>query len=219
MKNNIEWLLSKNLVDYETAVATMEQRISDIYNNQKPELIWFLEHPPLYTKGTSANDTDLIDKDLLPVYKTGRGGQYTYHGPGMRIAYIMLNLRKRGLDDVKKFVCKLEQSVIDTLQHFGVKGERRTGRVGIWVVNKDGSEAKIAAIGIRLRKWISYHGVAININPNLEHFSGIVPCGIKEHGVTSFTKLGKNITMAEFDEVFIEQIKMNLLISKDICQK
>ena len=173
-----------------------------------PEQIWLLEHPPLYTAGTSADVADLTDPDRFPVYQSKRGGQYTYHGPGQRIAYTMLNLNHRG-KDVRKFVQQLEDWVIQTLAEFGVKGERREGRVGVWVVRKDKPltalgtypEDKIAAIGVRLRKWTSFHGISINVEPDLEHYSGIVPCGIAEHGVTSLVDLGLPVTMDDVDIV------------------
>ena len=159
---------------------------------------WLLEHPPLYTKGTSANESDLVMPDKFPVYEAGRGGQYTYHGPGQRVAYVMLDLRKRGRD-VSAFVRGLEQWIIDSLAEFDITTERRCGRVGVWVEHDDGREEKIAAIGVRLRKWVSFHGISINVNPNLSHFGGIVPCGISEHGVTSLEKLGKQADMRTVD--------------------
>ncbi|VAV94388.1 Octanoate-[acyl-carrier-protein]-protein-N-octanoyltransferase, partial [hydrothermal vent metagenome] len=163
-----------------------------------PELVWLLEHPPLYTAGTSADSRDLISPDRFPVYETGRGGQYTYHGPGQRVAYVMLDLSKRARD-VRKYVHNLEQWVIDTLAAFDVIAERRAGRVGVWVTRSDGREEKIAAIGVRVRKWVTYHGICINVAPDLDHYSGIVPCGISEHGVTSLSDLGRNVTMEEVD--------------------
>ena len=162
------------------------------------ELIWLLEHPPLYTAGTSANPNDLITPDRFEVHQTGRGGQYTYHGPGQRVAYAMLDLRKRGRD-VSAFVRGLEQWIIDTLAVFDVTAERRCGRVGVWVVREDGREEKIAAIGVRLKKWVSFHGISINVDPDLSHFSGIVPCGIQEHGVASLASLGKDVSLEDLD--------------------
>ncbi|MGE0650957.1 MAG: lipoyl(octanoyl) transferase LipB [Alphaproteobacteria bacterium] len=194
----VEWRLSPGLVPYETAVATMESRVAAIREGSAPELVWALEHPPLYTAGTSAADDELLDPGGLPVYRTGRGGRFTWHGPGQRVAYVMLDLKRRGAD-VRAFVCDLESWIIATLARFGVKAERREGRIGIWVVRPSGAEEKIAAIGVRVRHWISYHGVAINVAPDLAHFAGIVPCGISEHGVTSLAALGHNPGMAAFD--------------------
>jgi lipoyl(octanoyl) transferase len=193
-------------VSYPDALEFMEQRVGAIYNGQETELVWFLEHPPLYTGGTSANPADLIDPERFPVYQTGRGGEYTYHGPGMRIGYAMLDLAARAKaqgkePDLRQYVRHLEEWIIRTLAHFGLKGERREGRVGIWVVEPDGRENKIAAIGIRVRKWVTFHGIALNVNPDLSHFSGIVPCGIKGHGVTSLHKLGVKVGMEEVDQV------------------
>jgi lipoyl(octanoyl) transferase len=198
--NDIEWTISPKPIEYEDAIAVMESTVADIRAGTSPEQVWLLEHPSLYTAGTSAKPTDLIDKSL-PVFETGRGGQYTYHGPGQRVGYVLLDLKKRQkTPDIKQYICNLEQWVIDALQEFDIKGERRPGRVGIWVVKPDGSEAKIAAIGVRIRHWVSYHGIAINLNPDLSHFEGIVPCGIREHGVTSFKDLGVKATMEELDE-------------------
>lgn len=194
----VEWRLSPGLVPYETAVAAMEARVAGIRVGGAPELVWALEHPPLYTAGTSAADDELLDPGGLPVYRTGRGGRFTWHGPGQRVAYVMLDLKRRSAD-VRAFVCDLESWVIATLARFGVKAERREGRIGIWVVRPSGAEEKIAAIGVRVRHWISYHGVAINVAPDLAHFAGIVPCGISGHGVTSLAALGHNPGMAAFD--------------------
>jgi lipoyl(octanoyl) transferase len=196
-KTTIEWQTSTDLVDYETALATMEARVADIYAGAQPELLWFLEHAPLYTAGTSARPEDLLDAERFPVHHVGRGGEYTYHGPGQRVVYTMLNLKKRGAD-VRQFVRNLEGWVIDTLAEFGVTGERREGRVGIWVEDQ-GTEKKIAAIGIRIRHWITFHGISLNVNPELDHFSGIVPCGISEYGVTSLNDLGIDCSMADVD--------------------
>lgn len=195
----MDWQLSTFPIDYDDAVAAMENRVGAIRAGTADELVWLLEHPPLYTGGTSADPADLRDPQF-PVFATGRGGQYTYHGPGQRIAYVMLDLKTRQqAPDIKKYVCQLEEWAIRSLAHFGVKGERRHGRVGIWVVTPAG-EKKIAALGVRVRHWVSYHGVSINVNPNLSHFNGIVPCGINQHGVTSLVELGKNVTMAELDQ-------------------
>ena len=196
----LEWQTSAKPVDYETAHAAMEARVAGIHDGSQPELLWFLEHPPLYTAGTSARAEDLLQPGCFPVHKVGRGGQYTYHGPGQRVVYTMLDLKNRG-SDVRKFVRDLEAWVIDSLAEFGVSGERREDRVGIWVDLENGQEKKIAAIGIRVRHWITFHGIAINVNPELEHFSGIVPCGIAEHGVTSLHDLGIDCTMADVDAI------------------
>ncbi len=193
----VEWRSSATAVPYALAVAEMERRVAAIRAGTTPELIWLLEHPALYTAGTSARDEDLLEPDRLPVHRTGRGGQYTYHGPGQRVAYVMLDLARRG-EDVHCYVHHLEEWTIRTLARFGVSGERRKGRVGIWVRIGAG-EAKIAAIGVRVRRWVTYHGMAINIDPDLDHYRGIIPCGIAEHGVTSLANLGIAATMADVD--------------------
>jgi len=203
---NVEWKTSTELVPYAQAVAWMEARVAKILAGTAPEVIWLLEHPPLYTAGSSADVNDLIDPDRFPVFQSQRGGQYTYHGPGQRVIYVLLDVGKRGRD-VRKFVKSLENWVISTLAEFNVVGEIRQGRVGVWVQRKDKPlsasdtiiEDKIAAIGVRLRKWVSFHGISINLEPELEHFSGIVPCGIAEHGVTSLVDLGLPITMGDLD--------------------
>jgi lipoyl(octanoyl) transferase len=194
----IEWRTSAAPVDYPTAVAEMERRVAAIRAGRATELAWLLEHPPLYTAGTSARAEELIDPGRLPVYRSGRGGRYTYHGPGQRIVYLMLDLRLRG-QDVRCYVHHLEEWIIRVLRGFGVYGERRDGRVGIWVAQPSGIEAKIAAIGVRVRQWVTYHGVALNIDPELENYRGIVPCGISEHGVTSLAALGTRATMQDVD--------------------
>ena len=199
-----EWAISEGLVSYPDAVAAMEARAAAIAAGEANELIWLLEHPPLYTKGASAQDGDLLDPARFPVFDTQRGGQFTYHGPGQRVAYVMLDLTKRGRD-VKQFVCSLEDWVIQTLATFNVTGERRKGRVGVWVdrTRPGGQlrEDKIAAIGVRLKRWVSYHGISINVEPDLSHFGGITPCGISEPGlgVTSLEDLGQLIPMHEVD--------------------
>ena len=201
-----EWTTLPGLAPYAETLTAMEARAAAIADGRAPEAIWLLEHPPLYTAGTSAKPADLTDPDRFAVHSAGRGGQYTYHGPGQRVAYVMLDLNSRGRD-VRQFVCALENWVIATLAEFDVKGQRRAGRVGVWVVrpdqppNSDGTpaEAKIAAIGIKLRRWVSFHGISINVAPDLTHFSGIVPCGIADHGVTSLVDLGLPVTMAELD--------------------
>lgn len=202
----VEWITTDGLTDYRDAEAWMEARVAAIHAGQADECIWLVEHPPLYTAGTSAKANDLTDPDRFPVYDTKRGGQYTYHGPGQRVAYVMLDVGKRGRD-VRCFVRQLEDWVIGTLDQFNLRGEIRTGRVGVWIQRpekppqEDGSPAedKIAAIGIRLRKWISFHGISINVEPDLDHFSGIVPCGITRHGVTSLVDLGLPVTMDDVD--------------------
>lgn len=198
------WAISEGLVSYPDAVAAMESRVAAIAAGEADELVWLLEHPPLYTKGASAQDGDLKDPTRFPVFDTQRGGQFTYHGPGQRVAYVMLDLTKRGRD-VKQFVCSLEDWIIQTLGAFNVKGERRKGRVGVWVDRtKSGGqfrEDKIAAIGVRLKRWVSYHGISLNVEPDLTHFGGITPCGISDPGlgVTSLHDLGQLISMPEAD--------------------
>lgn len=197
----IEWKNSNAPIDYQEAQDIMEDRVGQIISKKNTELIWFLEHPPLYTAGTSAKPEDLLSENKFPIYQSGRGGQYTYHGPGQRVMYLMLDLKNRAKNqqpDLRKYVFDLEQLIINTLSDFSITGERRNGRIGIWV-NDNGKESKIAAIGIRVRNWVTYHGLAINLHPNLEHYSGIIPCGIKEYGVTSVHELGKNITTGELD--------------------
>jgi lipoyl(octanoyl) transferase len=197
----IGWAISDHRVDYATALEVMKQRADDIAAGRAGELIWLLEHPPVYTAGTSARAEDLLTPDRFPVHVAGRGGQYTYHGPGQRVVYVMIDVKRR-FGDVRAFVGALERIVIATLARFNIKGEVRQGRVGVWVARPEkghGVEDKIAAIGIRLTRWVSYHGLAINVDPDLEHFGGIVPCGIREHGVTSFEDLGQLVSMAELD--------------------
>lgn len=192
--------ISKGIQDYEPCLNDMENAVAAIKNGDADDQIWLLEHPPLYTAGTSANAKDLLDP-RFPVYDTGRGGEYTYHGPGQRVAYVMVDLKKRmQTPDIKKYVWMLEEWIIRTLARFDIKGERREGRVGIWVVMDDGSESKIAAIGVRIRHWVTFHGIAINLNPDLSHFNGIVPCGISSHGVTSITQLKPQVTMDDLDQ-------------------
>lgn len=200
----MEWIVTERPVAYAPAVAWMEARAAAIHAQTAPECVWLLEHPPLYTAGTSANPADLLDS-RFPVFKTGRGGQYTYHGPGQRVAYVLLDLKRRQ-PDVRAYVCKLEDWLIRTLADFGVVGERRAGRVGIWVERRRssgglGQEDKIAAVGVRVRRWVTYHGISLNVDPELEHFTGIVPCGIREHGVTSLADLGRPATLSDVDLV------------------
>lgn len=194
----IGWRVSDARVPYPAAVAEMETRVAAIADGRGGELVWLLEHPALYTAGTSAKDTDLLAPARFPVFQTGRGGQFTYHGPGQRVGYVMIDLRKRG-NDVRRFVHELEEWLIRALARFNVRGERREGRVGIWVVRQGGREDKIAALGIRVRRGIAFHGVSLNVDPDLEHFSGIVPCGIQGHGVTSLADLGLIASMADVD--------------------
>src|SRR5690606_3085059 len=200
----VEWRTSEGLVPYEEALAFMEARVAAIAAGTAGEAVWLLEHPPLYTAGTSARAADLTDPGRFPVHAAGRGGQYTYHGPGQRVIYLMLDLNRRGRD-VRAFVRRLEDWVIATLAEFNVRGEVRAGRVGVWVTRPDKPaladgtprEDKIAAIGIKLRRWVSFHGVSINVEPDLSHFDGIVPCGIRDHGVTSLVDLGLPVTIAD----------------------
>ncbi|MCB9991101.1 MAG: lipoate-protein ligase B [Rhodospirillales bacterium] len=222
---------ASDLIDYEHALSEMEARVAAIRAGEADEMIWLLEHPPLYTAGTSAKASDLLDA-RFPVYTAGRGGEYTYHGPGQRVAYVMLDLKRRAqrrhsgesrnlpgrgqqdpgfrrddggaVPDIRRYVWQLEEWIIRALARFEIAGERRDGRIGIWCVSPDGREAKIAALGVRVRRWVSYHGVAINVDPDLSHFSGIVPCGIRDYGVTSMAQmLGRSVTMAELDEALI----------------
>ncbi|MCF8510986.1 MAG: lipoyl(octanoyl) transferase LipB [Rhodobacteraceae bacterium] len=202
----VEWRTLPGLSDYAETLAAMEARVAAIHNGSAPEAIWLLEHPPLYTAGTSAKPADLVDPGAFPVFETGRGGQYTYHGPGQRVIYVMLDVSRRE-KDVRCFVRHLENWVIAALAEFNLRAEIRPGRVGVWVTrpdkaaNPDGSprEDKIAALGIKLRKWVSFHGISINVEPDLAHFAGIVPCGIRDHGVTSLVDLGLPVTMADLD--------------------
>ncbi|AZY94577.1 MULTISPECIES: lipoyl(octanoyl) transferase LipB [Paracoccus] len=201
----VEWIISSGLTAHADAVALMEDRVAQIHAGQAPEAVWLVEHPPLYTAGTSARPQDLLDA-RFPVHQTGRGGQYTYHGPGQRVAYVMLDLNRRGRD-VRAFVGQLEGWVIDALASFGVSGQIREGRVGVWVPRPDKPplpdgqmrEDKIAAIGVKLRRWVSFHGIAVNVDPDLSHYGGIVPCGISGHGVTSLVDLGLPVGMADLD--------------------
>lgn len=213
MKNaameSIEWKISEGLTPYPEAVEAMEKRVDDIIAGQASELVWLVEHPPLYTAGTSADEADLLSNDF-PLFHTGRGGQITYHGPGQRVAYVMLDLKKRNAMDIRAFVKNLENWLVATLKKFGVTGEIREGRVGVWVETNNlsnNSEAKIAALGIRVRKWVTFHGVALNINPNLEHYAGIVPCGIRSFGITSLHALGITANMSEVDIVLKQEFK------------
>ncbi len=191
-----KWVVKDGLLPYPEAAARMEARAEAIAAGTASELVWLVEHPPVYTAGTSARDADLLDP-RFPVFKTGRGGQYTYHGPGQRVGYVMLDLKRRK-PDVRAYVRDLEEWLIGALAQLGVKGERRADRIGIWVA-RDSREDKIAAIGVRMRRWVTFHGVALNVNPDLSHYTGIVPCGISAHGVTSLADLGIAVTMADVD--------------------
>ena len=202
----VDWIISDGFTDYPQAVAWMEARATAIAQGSANETVWLVEHPPIYTAGTSAKPADLTDPNRFPVFNSKRGGQYTYHGPGQRVAYVLLDVGARGRD-VRKFVQQLESWVIATLEEFNIKGEIREGRVGVWVTRNDKprtatgqlQEDKIAAIGIRLRKWISFHGISLNLDPDLRHFDGIIPCGITDHGVTSLVDLGLPVTMNDLD--------------------
>ncbi|ALE03825.1 lipoyl(octanoyl) transferase LipB [Bartonella ancashensis] len=202
----VEWKVSDGLVEYPEALLYMQKHVENISLEIANEQVWLLEHPPLYTSGTSAKKKDLLSPHLFPVYEAGRGGEFTYHGPGQRIAYIMLDLKRRK-QDIRAFISALEQWIIQMLAQFNIKGERRADRIGVWIVRSDRpqtingtkAEDKIAAIGIRVRKWVSFHGVSINVNTNLEHYAGIIPCGITNHGITSFLDLGLPITMHDVD--------------------
>jgi lipoyl(octanoyl) transferase len=199
----VEWAIAEAPVAYPAAVAAMEERVAAIRAGGASEWVWLVEHPPLYTAGTSAKPTDLLDSGRFPVFQSGRGGQYTYHGPGQRVAYVMLDLTRRD-QDLRKYVRTLEEWVIRTLASFNVRGERRDDRIGVWVGRPDqgiGREDKIAAVGIRIRRWVTFHGIALNVDPVLDHFSGIVPCGIRDRGVTSLIDLGIPVSMAEVDAV------------------
>ena len=212
--SSIVWETSSGITAYLEAVKRMEHLASEIRTGNEAERVWLVEHPALYTAGTSARASDLLDSNLLPVHKTGRGGEYTYHGPGQRVGYVMLDLSKRR-QDVRLFVATLEQWIINTLDQFNIRGERREDRVGVWVVRPDKPplpdgtprEDKIAAIGIRLRKWVTFHGISLNVDPDLENYSGIVPCGVEGHGVTSLVDLGLPVTMEDVDIVLRQEFE------------
>lgn len=214
----VEWLYSPTLVPYDLALKFMQQRVEEIILEKSLETIWLLEHPPLYTAGTSAKEKDLLATNPFPVFNAGRGGQYTYHGPGQRVIYVLLNLKKRR-QDLRFFIAALEEWIIKTLSNFSIKGDRHEDRVGVWVKTDDDTEKKIAAIGIRVKNWVSFHGISVNISPNLQHYDHIVPCGIKDYGVTSMQNLGKNISLEDFDKeleknfiyIFGSTIKKNSL--------
>ncbi len=204
-----EIIFSDTPVDYPDALAFMEQRVRDIALGTQPECLWFLEHPPLYTAGTSAQDQDLLTHDRFPVFKAGRGGQFTYHGPGQRVVYLMLDLDRRGRD-IKCFVRQIENWIIATLESFNITGQIVPGRVGVWVQRPElGSDRldKIAAIGIRVRRWVSFHGISVNVEPSLDHYDGIIPCGIRDQGVTSMVNLGHIVSMAELDQALLRHFE------------
>jgi lipoyl(octanoyl) transferase len=197
----VEWVIAEGPVGYEDAVAEMESRVGMIAAGAARERVWLVEHPPLYTAGTSARDEDLVEPDRFPVFRSGRGGQFTYHGPGQRVAYVMLDLGRR-TPDLRRYVTALEAWLIGTLAEFNIRGERREDRVGVWIRRPDkgaAAEDKIAAVGIRVRRWVTFHGVSLNVEPDLSHFSGIVPCGVRQHGVTSLVDLGIPVSMPEVD--------------------
>lgn len=210
----VEWVVTEGLTGYEAAVAEMESRAALIADGQARERVWLVEHPPLYTAGTSAKDEDLILPGRFPVHRTGRGGQYTYHGPGQRVAYVMLDLKRRD-PDLRRFVAALEAWLIGTLDGMNIRAERREDRVGVWVrrpekrarTGEGGAEDKIAAIGIRVRRWVSFHGISLNVEPELSHFDGIVPCGVSDQGVTSLVDLGLPVTMPEVDDLLRKQFE------------
>ena len=194
----LEWKIADTLIDYPDAISLMETRVKAIQSHQAPELVWLLEHPPLYTLGTSAKAGDILSQ-AIPSFTTGRGGEVTYHGPGQRVAYVMLNLHN-SLKDIRAYVWHLEEWLIQTLAEFNLDAERRAGRVGLWVAATPTRDEKIAAIGIRVSRWVTYHGIALNINPDLTYFQGIVPCGIHHHGVTSMHRLGAKVTVTNVDD-------------------
>ena len=219
--NEVEWIISSGLVEYPDALKAMDERVDLIQKGNAKELVWLLEHPPLYSAGTSAKPEDLLAPNRFPVFKTGRGGQYTYHGPGQRVVYIMLDLNRRQRD-IRAFVFSLETWIINTLAKFNIRGERRSDRIGIWVrrtdLNNSEREDKIGAIGIRIKRWVTLHGISINVSPDLEHFGGIIPCGIGGYGVTSFEDIGQPLEVydldlelrTEFDQLFGEHGEMAL---------
>jgi len=205
----VEWHIAEGLVGYEDAVAEMEARVAAIADGRARERVWLVEHPPLYTAGTSAHDEDLVEPNRFPVFRSGRGGQFTYHGPGQRVAYVMLDLNRR-TPDLRRYVAALEAWLIATLSEFNIRGERREDRVGVWVRRPDKGETaedKIAAIGIRVRRWVTFHGISLNVEPDLSHFSGIVPCGVRQHGVTSLVDLGIPVSMPEVDAIMRKQFE------------
>ena len=215
----IEYAISRDLVNYPESVKIMEKRIENISSKKKSELIWFLEHPSIYTAGTNADKKDLLKKNIFPVFKSSRGGEYTYHGPGQRIIYIMLDLRERNYD-IRSFVNALENSVMDTLNDLGVKSLLIKGKVGVWIKSsiKNQSEKKISSIGLRVRKGITFHGISINIKPNLDHFNGIISCGNKNNGVTSLKELGIMLPTEKIDEILLKNLKKRFKINTKLTQ-
>jgi len=203
-----EWKFQKDLVNYPEALQWMDIRVKTLQKGEGPECAWFLEHPPLYTMGTSGQEKDILHSKKYPVFKTGRGGQVTYHGPGQRVVYLMLDLNLR-YHDIRRYVTELEEWIIQTLYHMGIKGERREGRVGIWV-QKKGQDHKIAALGVRVQKWVTSHGIALNVNPDLTAYQDIIPCGLKDYGVTSMADLGLTITLQEVDNILRKTFPFNL---------
>ncbi|APR98109.1 lipoyl(octanoyl) transferase LipB [Wolbachia endosymbiont of Folsomia candida] len=199
----VEWLVSNQLIDYNHAVKFMEEKIEQIQSGLADELVWLLEHPSLYTAGISATDDDIVEK-LFPIYKTGRGGKHTYHGPGQCIIYLMLNLKKRNKCDIKLYIRNLSKWIINVLKYFNIFGEFKEDRIGVWV-NNGGVEKKIAAFGIRLRKWVTYHGIALNVSPDLSHYKGIIPCGLQDYGITSIEELGVKVSVSELNDVLKQE--------------
>ncbi|MBY0500471.1 MAG: lipoyl(octanoyl) transferase LipB [Alphaproteobacteria bacterium] len=206
-ENIFEWKTQEGLVGYEDACKWMKERVFALQKNSAPECVWFLEHPPLYTLGTSGQDKDILGTSNLPLFRTGRGGQATYHGPGQRVIYLMLDLKKRH-KDIRWYVRELEEWIIHALSHVGVKGERRAGRIGIWV-NKGGQDHKIAALGVRVQKWVTSHGISLNVNPDLSAYQNIIPCGLSHYGVTSLADLGISITMEDINTTLYKTFPFN----------
>jgi lipoyl(octanoyl) transferase len=207
-ENALEWKTQERLLGYEDACKWMEERVLALQTNKTPECVWLLEHPPLYTLGTSGQDKDILETSKLPLFRTGRGGQVTYHGPGQRVIYLVLDLKKRR-KDIRWYVRELEEWIIRALSYIGVKGERRAGRIGIWV-NKEGQDHKIAALGVRVQKWVTSHGISLNVNPDLSMYQDIIPCGLPHYGVTSLTDLGISITMEDTDTILYKTFPFNL---------
>ena len=213
----IEYSISNKAINYEDSVEIMEKRVEHISSKIKSELLWFLEHPAIYTAGTSSNEKDLLKKNTLPVFKTSRGGEYTYHGPGQRIIYIMLNLRERSYD-IRRFVNTLESWIVDSLSDLGVESRLIKGKVGVWIDKGGEPEEKIASIGLRVRKGITFHGISLNIDPNLDHFDGIVSCGNKKNGVTSLKKLGIILPKEKIDEILLKNFEKNFYINTRLIE-
>ena len=209
--NSCEWKAQDNLIGYKDAQRWMENRVVALQKGEASECVWFLEHPPLYTLGTSGKEKDVLASATLPTFKTGRGGQVTYHGPGQRIVYLMLDL-KTHRQDLRWYMAALEEWIIQTLKHFGIKGDRRSGRIGIWV-DKAGHECKIAALGVRVQKWVTSHGIALNVKPDLGAYKDIVPCGLSQYGVTSLADLGLSVTLSEVDAVLKTTCPFDVCVS------